>query len=250
MYKPSRPERIDNFLRGYTRRKTPHFFKYAKNKNESQVESLNNSTVNKLEKFIKRKRLNFKNAETFSYRKLLSTPDNMNVIVDESLIREYEKLSMTYHYKLNNTDKDLSNYKYICLDSKAQLSKFGYSNIEVSDMLVKFLYENGSEAKSLLWTCYGDILLENLKRHINPREKYCIKCGRRFIPRSNGHRYCDVCASEKLTKSATRIIVCQDCGKEFTVSSSVRNKKRCDECQEIATRELKKLQKRRERSNK
>lgn len=250
MYKSSRPERIDSFLRGYTRRKTPHFFKYAKSKNDSQVEPLNNSIVNKLEKLIKRKRLNFKNAETFSYRKLLSAPDNMNIVINENLISKYEKLSMAYHYKLENTDKDSSNYKYICSDSRAQLSKFGYSDVEIADMLVKFLYENGSEAKSLLWACYGDVLLDNLKKHVNPREKYCIKCGRRFIPRSNGHRYCDVCASERLARPTTRTIICQDCGKEFVVSSSVRNKKRCDACQEIATRELKKLQKRRERSNK
>lgn len=171
-----------------------------------------------------------------------------DIVIDKKLVDEYEKLSMTYHYKLDNTDTDSSNYEYICQDIKRQLSEFGYSSEQIADMLVKFLYESHSEAKSLLWACYGDILLENLKHHVNPREKYCIKCGRRFIPRANSHRYCDVCAAEKYSYSDTRTVICQDCGKEFVISKSIRNKKRCDECQAIATRELNRLRKQKERS--
>ena len=178
----------------------------------------------------------------------MSDASKFNIPIDESLICEYEKLSATYHYRLDNTDKESSNYKYICSDTRSKLAKFGYSPEQVSDMLIKFLYESHSEAKSLLWACYGDIILSNLKHHINPREKYCIKCGRRFIPRANSHRYCDICAAEKFSYADKRIIICQDCGREFVVDKSVRNKKRCDRCQKIATKELNRLRKQRERS--
>ena len=60
LYKPERPKEIKKLISKYTKRKLPHFFIYAKDKKRHQVESINNSTVNKLLKIIPNPRVSFK----------------------------------------------------------------------------------------------------------------------------------------------------------------------------------------------
>ena len=52
---------------------------------------------------------------------------------------------------------------------------------------------------------------------------------------------------EKIRKSDERIVVCKDCGKEFLVPKSVRNKKRCDGCQHEEDKRREREKKRRQR---
>jgi len=203
--------------------------------------SINDSFVNTIRRFVKKKQLKFKHIEFFNYRKLMTNPEyNYR---DLNLLSKYDELSMNYHNRINVEDDDGhdDNIPYVISTVKSELMSFGYSDIDVADMLTKYLYSADTEAKMLLWACFGSILLKNLKRHVNPRETYCKKCGRRFIPRANAHRYCDSCFIEKVRKPDERIITCQTCGKDFLVPNSVRNKKRCDYCQEQAKKELTRL---------
>lgn len=63
----------------------------------------------------------------------------------------------------------------------------------------------------------------------------CAECG--IITRATAHnkRYCKDCAGYQPIVS--KIIKCCDCGIEFEVKGSVKNKKRCDKCQREYIRE-------------
>jgi hypothetical protein len=67
--------------------------------------------------------------------------------------------------------------------------------------------------------------------------KECKSCGRLFKARTNG-QYCKKCAP-KYHHIESKTITCVDCGKVFTVDGVVKNKIRCDDCQESHIRQLK-----------
>lgn len=213
----------------------PHFFKYAKGYAPTQVEKLNKSFVNKLHKYIKDKRLTFKNFSEFDFHNLMSDP---YVVVDQRVLDVYNELNKTYHFKIGREENSHDNIPYIKLNTLEELRRFGYSDNQLSDMLVAFLYSKNSEYKKLLWLCFGDIILENIKQNVDTSLTVCMKCGKRFEPRGPHHKYCDHCFLEKIKGDDQKIKVCKDCGEEFLVHRSVRNKPRCDKCQERAKLEL------------
>ena len=247
LYKPTRPPEIDSLIKNYTRSKLPNFFIEAKGYERYQVEPVNNSFVNKLKNIIKRKRLSFKNIDVFSYRKLMY--DKEIEFIDKNLIKEYENLSNLFPVITNaqNNDSGGSNIPYIVSNAKKRLLEFGYSEQETTDMLIKHLYGIDSQSKTLLWNCFGNIIVSNLKKNLNPRETYCKQCGKRFIPKSNANKYCDLCFEKKQKKTGVRTITCIDCGKVFTVPNTVRSKKRCDDCQAIEVRRQDRVRKRKQR---
>lgn len=248
LYMPERPSHVNDFLSPYTNRKMPYFFKEAKDYTDNQVVPLNNSLVNKLRKIIKKKRLSFKQFHSFHYQNLMHYPERK--LVDCDLISKYEELSRHYRYRININNDGESNLSYLASNIRTQLLQYGYDAIDTADILVQFLYGNNLNNKSILWACFGDIILENLKKHINPREIYCKKCGKRFIPKSNAHKYCDTCFLEKVKKPDERLVVCKSCGKEFLVPKSIRNKSRCDGCQKEHVKEYEREKKRKQRLRK
>ena len=248
LYKPTRPPEIDALIKKYTRSKLPNFFIEAKGKSKKQVESVNNSFVNKLRSIIKRKRLSFKEFSMLNYRMLMTNPDIE--YIDETVLEIYKKKTYEFHNKFVNIREDEDEeivIPYTIQIIKHELSLTGYSDIEIADMLVKYLYGTDSDAKMILWECYGDILVKNIERHLNPREIYCKQCGKRFIPKSNANKYCDSCFEKKQKKARTRTITCIDCGKTFTVPSTYRKTKRCSECQAIESKRLDRERKKRKK---
>ena len=248
MYKPERPDWADALIRKYTKAKMPYFFTEAKGYEKNQVVNINKSLVNKIRSIVKKKQLNFRYMDGFDYHKFMTNPDCG--LIDSALFDKYDELSMTYHNRINNEDADekhQDNVPYIIADVKADLMKFGHSEEDTADMLIQYLYNKDTEAKMLLWGCFGEIMLKNLKHRINPRETYCKKCGSRFIPRANAHKYCDSCFLERARKPDERIVSCKDCGKLFVVPKSIRNKKRCDVCQHEEEKRRDREKKRRKR---
>lgn len=206
LYKPQRPNDINQKILQYTQKNLPHFFKYAKDKEDKQIEVANDSLVNKLDKYIPNPRLNFKSLglEKIDYTLLM---DNVNVNFDcelelngkineartDPIIKTFNKLTKEYIYKIDLTPLEqlspevrmLSNvreqviYKDIIDTVKLELSQFGYTQKEVADILVKFAYGvKPNYNKDILWLCYGKYLLHNLKKHIKflNKEVRCNNC--------------------------------------------------------------------------
>lgn len=179
LYKPTRPEYVDEAIKDFTKKKVPHFFIYAKDKAHNQVESKNMSFVNKLDDSIKDVRLDFRSLQLgdIDYRLLMSNP---RIQVNQKVIEMYKKLNKEWHFKLNQTDPEDNNYSWLRDDILKQMSVFGYSDSEIADMLVKELYEKKRSYKHILWFCYGKYIVQNLTENISPRQtKYiqCVDCG-------------------------------------------------------------------------
>lgn len=238
LYKPTRPDDINDKINEYTNRPLPHFFKYAKDKADNQVCDVNMSFVNKLESIIPNPRINFRKLGLgeIDYRLLMNNPDiefdvsftdNGRIVAEETdpLIVEYCKFNKEYYLSIDNAvcsgkvDKSdaymraqLKNAR-ITNEIKTSLSQFGYSDIEIADILVKYLYGVKKSAnKTALWLCYGDIIYENLSKK--------IKLGKKTIQ-------------------------CVDCGEWFEVSVFDSATERCEECQIEHKKMLKREQNRR-----
>lgn len=219
LYMPTIPSHIEKKMKLYVGSKVPHFFKYAKDREENKVSNINDSFVNKLDNIIPNPRINCRkiNLGTIDYRLLMNNPslevdlDTENNIV--ALLNVYQKLNREYYNKIDLKDDNIDTtkcttvsslrqalmYKNISKEIKTELSKFGYSDIEISDILVKYLYDiKKSKHKEALWFCYGEHILDNLKRNV---------------------------------KKPTKTIQCVDCGEWLDIDKKNRRTCRCEECQ-------------------
>ena len=207
LYKPERPKHINEKIKKFTKGNVPHFFIYAKDKEVGQVEKINDSFVNKLDRKIKNPRINCRKVglKPIDYTLLMSNPDikcqvvfNKNGKINEDLtdpmIVKYCELNQKFYFKVNMECADmlkgdlLNNaqlkqdlfFKKAANEIRTELSQYGYNDSEIVDILVKFLYHiKPSKHKSVLWFCYGGYILENLKKHCKPKSKIieCIDCG-------------------------------------------------------------------------
>lgn len=226
LYKPERPKHIHEKITAFTKGNVPHFFVYAKDKIDSQVEDVNESFVNKLDYKIVNPRINSRSIglKKIDYKKMVSNPNikchvvfNKNGKIDEELsdpmIVKYCELNQKYHFKINLESIDVLRdgqmsssqlkqellFNDIAAEIKYELSQFGYSESEVADILVKFLYHvKPSKHKAALWFCYGKYIVENLKNN---------NC-----------------------KLDTKVIQCVDCGEWFEVNVKDNETCRCSEC--------------------
>ena len=105
-------------------------------------------------------------------------------------------------------------------------------NINPTTTHKKLLYVSEQDAEAEI------VLTENNYKELaftymnwkNGGYKECKSCGRLFKVKTNG-QYCKKC-SPKYKPIETKTIVCVDCGKEIVVDGVVKNKCRCDGCQE------------------
>ena len=121
---------MNEIIKQYTQYKVPHFFVYAKDKREEQVEPYNKCVVNLLDTIIENKRFSFKLSEfgKIDYKLMTKNP---NIEIDDELFQAYSKLNQTYHYKVNNDKKDVQNNIHVKDLIKESLSEFGYSDNEI-----------------------------------------------------------------------------------------------------------------------
>ena len=232
LYKPTRPEYVQNTITKYTKRKLPHYFVYAKGKTNEQVEEPVNSLVDNLSTKIKDKRLYFTThkLEEFNYQNLLR---NKDIEVDEEVVKLYNSLKSKYRkwarFDFINRDGE-DNTAFIRKIMKDSFYKFNYSTEEIVDMLIKHAYETNNKDKDLLWDCYGDIIYNNLSKNIDTDSRVCKTCGSRFYPNDKNELNCQECrnATSKQLKS-----YCIDCGVYFTHYKGNTKQVRCEKCQGI-----------------
>jgi hypothetical protein len=189
---PTRPEDVNQIISQYIKAKVPHFFIYAKDKEEKNVEKLNDSVVNKLNYLVPNKPIQFKKIlGKLNYKMLMK---NKKVSTDESIIVTFEKLDKSKRWLIKSKEKSESNetlfiYKYI----REELLKTHDDINYVVDVLVKYLYIKKSSRKETLWKSFGDILFENLQYNLE-NTKQCESCGSRIDIKSNKTKYCNDCA--------------------------------------------------------
>jgi hypothetical protein len=204
LYLPSPPEKVDKIIKSYTKAKVPHFFIYAKDKEEKNVEPSNDSVVNKLEMVIPNKRINFvKVAGKFDYRMLMSAELKKT---DNEIIKEYKQLEKSKKMMIRNK-KIKNGYDekfYVNQIIREQLKNINHDEDRIVNVLVEYLYSrNNSKNKTTLWDVYGDVLFRNLKINLNSTQQ-CACCGER-IKNYNTKKYCVPCAKEVKKKQVREL---------------------------------------------
>ena len=261
LYKPTRPKDADAEIVEYTKGLLPHFFKYAKDKDDGQVEKQvdydRRSMVNKFDddSIIPNPRITFRLTQSNGgtkrlgkpdYRLMMSDPD-IDVMDNPVVLKYIEKASM-YGQKVSNASipdmpiefmsktqlrKDAS-YKSIVNEVRKELAQFGNSDDEISDILVKYLYHvKNSKRKDLLWACYGDVIYKHLYDNLLTGNDH------NAMKRS----------MKRVSASKSKTIRCVDCGKWFEVGNFDSATCRCDDCYSRYRRQYKAL-KEKERRNK
>ena len=244
LFKPQRPEEVDNILRKFHVMGLPYFFYYAKDKKLDKVDSINNSTLNKIVAEIKDVNLMFniiKPMNKIDYLLMLKNKNDSYFNKDINDI--YDKYNKIYGNNLNiddyNTNKN--NIQEICNELKNDLHKIEPNDDNIINSLIKHLYsKNTTRKKKILWVLYGKEIYENLKENLDDNTEVCMCCGRRVEKGKLVNHKCDKCRKEEIKKlGGKKKIKCIDCGKEFEVNASSRAI-RCGKCKEIFDKNKKK----------
>lgn len=240
LYMPVRPKEIKKLVVQFTKEDVPHFFKYAKDKEDWQVAKITNSLVNRLEKMIPNPRINCRKLglNKIDHTLMVTNPDMVCKVEftdhgrvmkegTDPLIVKYNDLYKEYGFAIkdaamkekmfsadvlkNSEVKERIRYQQIISRIRTELSKFGYTDTEIVDILVKYLYDIKDDThKMILWICYGDLIYENLKRHLKLKTKeiQCVDCGEWVMVGVKDNRTCrcELCGLEK-RREATRIRV-------------------------------------------
>lgn len=230
LYKPTRPDSIDDMIKNAISGKLPHFFLFAKDKHEHQVERRSKSCVDRLYDIVKVHKFDFQKKQlgTFDYKMLMRDKDFKIDEACEDLIRTYYSLASNVSYNMSSKD-DGDNYHKVFSDIRDKLLVIEPDTYKLVDILVLQLFKiKKARHKIAFWNCFGDIVLENLTHNIDNTMVICEKCGKRFVPSAEQQKVCDDCFGYQ--RLETKTIKCIDCGKEFEVDGIVKNKNRCPEC--------------------
>lgn len=232
LFKPTPPPEIKEMIKTYTKDKLPYFFIYAKKKNIKQVVKSNNSPVNRIKDLRPPCKLNFNfknsNVGKFDYKVLMKNPD---IEIDQNVTDLFSSLSSKLNYMSISKEKD-SDYLALFDDVKDKLLETGHSMDDLSDMLVRYLFDIKKSTKKLVfWKVFGDTVYQHITEKDFSDFVICKSCGKRFYPQRVNQEHCPQCTRHPKKKIKT--IVCQDCGKEFDVSSKNTNTCRCQECYKI-----------------
>jgi hypothetical protein len=198
---PKRPKHVKDAIHKHTKVKIPHFFIYAKDKHKSKVEKTNGSTVNKLEKIIPNPRLTFKKMGQFDYKMLMSG-ENKNVDLNKTIIDTYTDLDSKGYFLTSIEDKKYSSSRYVYQGIREQMLELCDDANYVVDVLVEYLYKyKKSPYKTALWVCFGDEIVNNLKKNIletyGTNTSNCEKCNVRIVPTGKNHKMCSDCWKER-----------------------------------------------------
>lgn len=191
LFLPTPPKSSENEIKSFTKNKLPHFFKYAKDKEDSQVSELNNSVVNKLHKIIPNKRITFKTlVGDVDYKKLMRIKSAER---DEKVIEMFKHLEYQKNrWMSSSTENNELKYNDYVRSTLLELNDDVY---HIVDSLVLYLYIENSRFKNGLWNVFGDILYDNLLLNLG-NTIACEKCNCRTEKINELTIYCDPCAKE------------------------------------------------------
>lgn len=200
---PEFPTQVESQIKSFTKSKVPYFFKYAKDKEDKNVEKINNSTVNRLYDIIPNKPIQFKRVTgKFDYKNLMHTK---YPATSQELIDKFNELNRSKHVLLEkNKDSDAFQFNDYMRD---ELKKIHRSEQYIVDVLVEYLYSSGNKDKEGLWDVYGEIVYENILTNLGETIS------------------CEVCKErvEKINENSTH---CRECYKEVRAEQNRKNFKR------------------------
>jgi len=205
-----RPKNVNNLISRYTKLKTPHFFIYAKDKTEKNVEDLNDNTImGKLEKLIPPDTLKFDKhgLDRFDYTMLMK---NKGQIIIDEIIEKFKPLNIAIGHNSRGKNGGVEHMDFLYESLRSEMFSINYEESVVVDVLVAYLYDKKVKYKNTLWSSFGDYIFGNLEFNIE-RSKLkgtisCDKCGKRVSISGKNDKYCSECSCEIETEK-TRLRV-------------------------------------------
>lgn len=209
LYKPDIPKKVINEYKKYSGKKVPHFFIYAKNKKEYQVEKIGKCNIDRISGIARANRIVFKDLlGKYSYKTLMKNP-NINVdteLIDRivQLYRDVEAVNLRRLSHMDFSTLDYDDKKRALLQIEFDASKqremfvelIGEPVADIVDILIKELQDDIN--KDTMWKLFGDVIYSNIAKNLNGT-KICNCCHNRYTYSSALDRniYCDICKTEK-----------------------------------------------------
>ena len=197
LYKPEFPKAVSERIAKYTGDKLPAFFAFAKDKEPAQIRERNGSFVNRVYDKIPDRAINTRGLRlgTLDYRKMMADPE---IRCSDEAAALYNTLNKQYRYMVHMKDPHADNMQYIAAKIRESFSALGYSDETAADMLTEYQYGRGKRYKQLLWFCYGDRIVANLRKNLEtPNTKFipCTDCGEwmEILAKDNRTRRCPAC---------------------------------------------------------
>lgn len=215
-------DNIKKQLNDIEKYKLPYFFRYKKNKDKTEVEEINDSTVNiicqKIEG-INQGDFDWDCVGKLNYHKLMNNwKIDINTDIAKKVIEKYKELNeemQNYFKNAQSDDEEMSKeriadivYKTIYKDFRKFYEELELDITECVDIIVKHIYKTNRDCKkSLLFNLFGYIIVTNLKNNLketkkatkqtNIKKNICPHCGKDFIKQHNKQKYCsDKCKIE------------------------------------------------------
>lgn len=250
LFKPERPEYVNEILKKFHSMDLPYFFMYAKDKEKESLDKINNSTLNRIVKEIRDVSLMFntiKDMDKINYKLLTNGEEYFNEEINDI----YNSFNKNYgeNLKIDEENNDKNNVIEITKELKKKFYEIEKDDNKIVNSLVKSLYsKNSSKKKKLLWFAYGDIMYNNLLNNIDKNTDVCMQCGKRTPTTDLVRHKCLECRSKELTSlNGHKLIKCVDCGKEFEVIAKNTKTCRCEKCQALVLRKYEREKKRKQR---
>lgn len=194
LYKSTPPKSVKETISKYVNKKLPAFFVYAKDKDASQVEPINDCIVNRIKTLYPENdfKLSFADKSRFDYRMLMNNP---NIEVDENVLRVYSDVVSTA--KLKRGKEEASN-SVIINDIVSVMQQFDYAQYEICDMLIRDMFKDHKQFKNdrrkeFFFAVYGDIVYENIIANKSKYGYICIDCGAEIKKTRGKQCRCEMC---------------------------------------------------------
>jgi len=211
--------------------KLPYFFKYAKNMKTSEVEEMNDSTVNKACKLIDeipQGTYNFGEDKFNSHYlannfKISTTTEVAVAIIEKYKILNNQMKSYFAQAKEDDSEKDgvkiaiaARVYATIRNDFEVFVKELGIDIVDATDIVVRNIYRNNPGCKkAFLFDVLGDIILTNIQKNIK------VKTPRKSAKK--GFLFCSVCGKE-VKRESNRQKMCKECAKELIKAKDKKRK--------------------------
>lgn len=200
LFMPEVPKKIQDKINDFNKSKAPHFFIYAKDKEEKRVEPKNSSLVNRLDDIIPTQRIHFtKVAGKFDYTYLMS---DKKIKIDEVIVNTYNEMHRNKKWMMGTVSTKTNQDKvYIYQVIRDTLLSIEDNPTYVADVLVQYLYGmKNVNNKKTLWECFGDELVENIQKNTAGTIQ-CVTCGKREMKVMQRQTLCTKCTNLARKKS-------------------------------------------------
>ena len=203
LWKTEPPKEIDKIIKSYTKSSVPYFFIYVKDKEALNVEKPNNSTMNRISSFIPNGRIKYNNKlEKFDYQMLMDKESDFT-IKRNPILDKYDYWQKHWKSMANLEDNHIDQDDlWIFRKIKEDLLSLGEKNYVINTLIVYSYTVKKTSTKKLLWACFGEEMVINLKHNTQSLNKICPVCGKRFKPL---HLEQDICCSKECAKERDRL---------------------------------------------